>query len=488
MKRIVVIGGGVSGLAAGCLLTRRGMDVTLFEANEKPGGCCATTRVDGFTFHDGAGYVAVPRLLDRAFAVLGLDRRELVPLRRVVPMLEVRLPDGTFVTWRDGFDVEIEGAAFDRKRLQAELQHLSNRWLPVLDTAIDDLMAAPFSSWRALRYTWKHLHKMRGTAGAELRRLISDQRVRAALAGALLHTGLPADCLPVSSVLALAAMATDGWFLPARGMGSIPDALAAAFWDQGGRVHLGSRVTRIIVERGGVCGVQVDGQDRIDASGVISTVSPMSTFTSLVDPEFVAPAIARRIRRARLSHRAMSLQLGLANHVDAPALVNMVLPMMDGQHEVVAQEPRNVRWPVYSIPTMALPELAPSGGSVIEMFVPIASELAQRQWTAAEKQEITESALQALRCRHALDVVVARLRTPADFRDRMHLYEGALYGLSPAAPPRDHFSHVSPVPGLVLAGQCTYPGYGVGPAIVSGIFAAETLATSEGATRVGTGT
>ena len=58
----------------------------------------------------------------------------------------------------------------------------------------------------------------------------------------------------------------------------------------------------------------------------------------------------------------------------------------------------------------------------------------------------------------------------------MHLYQGALYGLSPATPPQDHFSHAAAIPGLVLAGQCTYPGYGVAPAIVSGVVAAETAA------------
>jgi phytoene dehydrogenase-like protein len=57
----------------------------------------------------------------------------------------------------------------------------------------------------------------------------------------------------------------------------------------------------------------------------------------------------------------------------------------------------------------------------------------------------------------------------------MHLYKGAIYGLSPAADLRAQFPHASQIPGLYQAGQTTYPGYGVGPAAMSGIFAAETL-------------
>jgi phytoene desaturase len=84
----------------------------------------------------------------------------------------------------------------------------------------------------------------------------------------------------------------------------------------------------------------------------------------------------------------------------------MVLPLMEKQYEVVAQDPRNVKWPVYSVPTMALPELAPHGGSILEMFVPLAPEVAHREWTEAEKQEIIESTLQPLRRRHALQIAV----------------------------------------------------------------------------------
>jgi phytoene desaturase len=373
--------------------------------------------------------------------------------------------------------LQIEGGTLDEKLLQSQLQRMLNRWAPMLDTAVDHLMAAPFSSWRALRYGWKHLLKLRGTVGAEMRRLISDERVRAALAGVLLHTGLPPDRMPVASILGVVALLRDGLFLPEGGMGTISDALAAAFHRHGGKLRLGSRVTRIVVEGGRARAVEVNGHERIDASGVISTVSPMSTFTSLVEPARVPSSFTRLIQRARLSHHAVSLQFGLANHVDPAALVNMVLPMMEKQHEVVEQDPGNVRWPVYSVPTMALPDLAPTGRSIIEMFVPLAPDVARREWTEADKQEVTESALQALQRRHDLDVAVTRVRTPADFQDQMHLYQGALYGLSPAVPPQEQFAQTSPIPGIVLAGQSTYPGYGVGPTIMSGIFAADAVMT-----------
>ncbi len=67
IRTIGIIGGGVSGLSAGGLLSRRGLRVKLFEANDKLGGCCANTTIGDYTFNDGAVYLSFPGILDRVF-------------------------------------------------------------------------------------------------------------------------------------------------------------------------------------------------------------------------------------------------------------------------------------------------------------------------------------------------------------------------------------------------------------------------------------
>ena len=74
ISRVGIIGGGVSGLSAGGLLSRQGIGVKLFEANDKLGGCCANTSLEGYTFDDGAFSLGLPGLLDKVFERLGLDR------------------------------------------------------------------------------------------------------------------------------------------------------------------------------------------------------------------------------------------------------------------------------------------------------------------------------------------------------------------------------------------------------------------------------
>ncbi|MGA9884257.1 MAG: protoporphyrinogen oxidase [Candidatus Acidiferrales bacterium] len=52
-KQVVVIGGGISGLACGYKLLQRGVPVTVLEANDRPGGLIGTVEQDGFLFEAG---------------------------------------------------------------------------------------------------------------------------------------------------------------------------------------------------------------------------------------------------------------------------------------------------------------------------------------------------------------------------------------------------------------------------------------------------
>ena len=480
-KTVAVIGGGIAGLAAARLLCLRDVTVRLYESNSKLGGCCATTRVGGYTFNDGALFLALPGMLDRLFQRLELERISLLPLRRISALQKTVLPDGTIVTFGEDETISVDGdgRAAVTTRAREELEGFLKRWDPLLHSFPDDILVHPFSLPRFIARSWRHLHLFRGTAASCLKNSFSNEAVRAAMSGTLLYTGIPPERMPAAALLSLAAMFRQGYFIPEGGMGSIPEAMGKAVRERGGEIHLNAKVNRILVDNGRTCGIDVENEGVIKADAVISTTSGMHTFGSLLSERDSPAKMVQKLRRAILSHKGLVLQLGLSNKIDVSSYSNYVLPFLGEQNQLFVPDQDNLRWPIYTVPTSVIPELAPPGGSIVEVFPPIRQELTAEDWSEDRKAEVAARAIARLKGMHEIDIAVSRVLSPKEFQNGAHLYAGALYGLSPFASPGAMFKHRSPVRALYQAGQTTWPGFGVASAGMSGVMAAEALIRDE---------
>lgn len=476
-KKITIIGGGLAGLTAGTLLAKQGLKVQLLEAREKTGGCCATTDVQGFTFNDGALCLILPEVLDHAFSRLGLDRDACLPLRKIRASHTTALPDGATVTMGEGLDVRVEGGGedVDADQLRGELQRMVDKWSPVLAFFTKDAAFHPFSLRRMALRGWKYLPKLIGSVEGELEASFSNRAVRAAFSGALLFNGVPPQKMPVTMVLGLVSMLRDGYYLPEGGMGAITDTLRQAFIRNGGEIRLNAPVERIIVKAGRVTGVAAAGVGVTESPVVLSTASGMATILSLLDATDAPARMRGKAHKAPLSHRAFVLQLGLSNAIAAPSHFMDELPFMEEQDRLFSQSGEAEDWLTYTVPTVTMPELAPPGGSIIELYLPVEAGIPLSAWDENARQRTAERVIAKLRRRFPLQIAAMRLISPRDFQEQMQLYQGALYGLSPAAGPLAMFSHKTRLPGLFLAGQTTYPGFGVVAAAMSGVFAADAI-------------
>lgn len=205
----------------------------------------------------------------------------------------------------------------------------------------------------------------------------------------------------------------------------------------------------------------------------------MHTFGSLLSERDIPAKMARKARRATLSHKGFVLHLGLSNRIDVGSYSNNVLPFLGDQHQLFLPDQHKLCWPVYMVPTIAMPELAPPGGSIVEVFPPIRQDLTAEDWSEGRKEEVATQAIERLKSMHEIDIAVYRILSPKEFRNGAHLYAGALYGLSPLASPAALFKYRSPIRALYQAGQTTWPGFGIASAGMSGVMAAEALVQDE---------
>jgi phytoene desaturase len=474
--KVAIIGGGMAGLAAARRLAAQQVAVQLFESNDKVGGCCGTTRVGAYTFNDGAIYLALPGMLDHLFRRLGLDRHELLPLRDIVALQSTTLPDGTIVTIGGGPPATIlTGNSATDATTRRELQIFMARWDPVLRLFAEDLFLHRFAFSGFLAKGWRYLPMLRGTVATQLTQSFSSEAVRAALAASLLYIGMPPERMPALAIIALVAMLRDGYVLPEGGMSALPQLLARAAEAKGCRIHLGTPVRRILTQRGQLLGIETANGETVRVDAAISALSAMQTFGDLLPNNESPRRLRRKAQRAKLSRKGFVLQLGLRNRISAVSHTQAVVPFLRDQGEALQSTPDELRWPIYTVPTVTLPALAPPGGSVIEAFPPISQDRDAEYWTEERGASIAALTISRLKTLHDLQIEASRILSPREFANTFHLYAGTLYGLSPLAPPTSLFNHATPIQGLYLAGQTTWPGFGVVNAALAGIIAAERL-------------
>jgi diapolycopene oxygenase len=93
--RVVVVGGGLGGLAAACTLAARGYAVTLCDKNAWVGGKAAVLSEAGYRFDMGPTILTIPRVLRRIWAEAGRDLEDSLDLVPLDPQWRSFFTDGT---------------------------------------------------------------------------------------------------------------------------------------------------------------------------------------------------------------------------------------------------------------------------------------------------------------------------------------------------------------------------------------------------------
>ena len=97
MKRAVVIGAGFGGLALAIRLQSAGIETTVIESRDKPGGRAYHWVKDGFTFDAGPTVITDPDCLEQLWALSGREMADDVTLLPVFPFYRINWPDGTLL-------------------------------------------------------------------------------------------------------------------------------------------------------------------------------------------------------------------------------------------------------------------------------------------------------------------------------------------------------------------------------------------------------
>ncbi len=71
MKKAIIIGSGISGIASALRLVAKGYDVDILEKSDHSGGKISEFTVDGFRFDMGPSLFTLPAMVDELFLLFG---------------------------------------------------------------------------------------------------------------------------------------------------------------------------------------------------------------------------------------------------------------------------------------------------------------------------------------------------------------------------------------------------------------------------------
>jgi hypothetical protein len=244
---VVVIGAGLAGLRAAGVLARRGLDVVVLEAADRPGGRIATDVVDGFQLD--RGFQVLNTTYPALRAAADLDALHLRPL---VSGAAIRGDDGALHTF--GNPLRRPGMA----------------WPTAVDGLFGALDKARLVAWTTQvlatppQRTAARIDRSaeRDFAAAHLDGPVVEQFLRPFLSGVLGERGLTTSAAYVRLVWRCFALGTIA--VPAKGMSALPTQLADALPDT--VLRTGRRVSRVGPGR-----VEVDGETLSPRAVVVAT-------------------------------------------------------------------------------------------------------------------------------------------------------------------------------------------------------------------------
>lgn len=490
-RTAIVIGSGFGGLALAIRLQAAGVQTTVLERRDKPGGRAYVYEESGFRFDGGPTLITDPPCLEDLWTVAGRSMRDDVTLLPVQPFYRL--------CWDDGFvfDYDDDQASLDRQIAVVSPADIAGyrRFLAfsrmVLQKGYVELGAMPFLNVRSMARVTPALLRMQGyrSVYALVSRFIRHEHLRQAFSFHTLLVGGNPFSTPSIYTLIHALERQGGVWFPKGGTGALVEAMVRLFESLGGRLRLDAPVESILTTNGRVSGAMVRGE-ALRAEIVASNADVLHTYRDLLGHTRHGQARSKRLLRKRFSMSLFVIYFGLKG--DHRGLAHHTICFGPRYKQLIAEIfGKDALADDFSLylhaPNATDPSLAPPGHSAYYVLSPVPHlGTAGIDW-ASEAPRYRDRIFEALERRYIphlrRDLVVSRMMTPLDFRDDLNSHLGSAFSLEPrlmqSAWFRPH-NRDGGLPGLYFVGAGTHPGAGI-PGVVSSAKATAALILADAA-------
>jgi phytoene desaturase len=249
-KTAAIIGAGFGGLALGIRLQSAGIQTTIVEARDKPGGRAYVWERGGHVFDAGPTVITDPDCLKKLWALTGADIARDVELVPVTPFYRLTWPDGTVFDYsNDDRELERQIRALNPDDVEGYRKFLTYSE-GVYREGYEKLGAVPFLDFASMLKAAPALARYQAWRSvlSIVSRYVKNDKLRQALSFHTLLVG--GNPMTTSSIYALIhKLERDGgvWFAKG-GTNALVKGMVAHFERLGGTLRLGDAVDEIITD------------------------------------------------------------------------------------------------------------------------------------------------------------------------------------------------------------------------------------------------
>lgn len=290
-KKVVIIGSGLGGLSCGVILARNGFDVTVFEKSSQIGGCLQCFSRRGAKFETGMHFIGS--------AAKGQTLSNLMDYLEITKDIQLSQLDKT------GYDVIALGGdtfkfANGREQFIAQMSEYFPKQRENIIRYYDLIeKVASASSLHSLDLietdTVINAQYQMQSINAVLDELITDPLLAKVLVGNLPLYAAERDKTPFSTHAFIMDFYNQSAFRIVGGSDTIALSMKRTIEKYGGVVKSLSPVTHILCDESHAIGVEVGGEEFVEADYIISDIHPQRT-VELIDSKLLRPAFRNRVK------------------------------------------------------------------------------------------------------------------------------------------------------------------------------------------------
>ena len=485
-RRAAVIGSGFGGLAAAIRLQASGVQTTILEQRDLPGGRAYVYRDGRYEFDGGPTVITAPECLEAVFNAAGRSMSDYVDLIPVSPFYRLHWEDGYSFDYSN--DLEIVNAQIQQKSPgdvdgYARFRTYAEK---VFNEGYTKLANVPFLNFWSMIRVAPQLTKLQAfrSVYSMVSSFVKDDQLRQALSfHSLLVGGNP---FSTSSIYTLIHTLERRWgvHFVRGGTGALVRAFVKLFEELGGEIRLSCPAEKIRTSNGRVTGVDAADGWSADFDVVVSNADVVHTYSKLLASNEVAQSNARRLAAKRHSMSLFVIYFGVKKR--HPKLAHHSVLFGPRYKELLTDIfSRGKLADDFSLylhaPTASDPQIAPDGCEAFYVLSPV-PHLGKAAINWKEEAPRYRDKILGYLEKHYIpnlsaDLETVRTLAPDGFASELNAHHGSAFSLEPVLQQSAYFrvhNRDRKIGGLYFVGAGTHPGAGV-PGVVNSADATATL-------------